>query len=436
MSLNDVISLTISASSNTPTREGFGVPLLAVSKVPATWGAARVRSFSTLTEMTDAGFLVTDPAYLMATKLCSQNPRPATWKIGKKAVASSQSIQLLVTDATEGLVYTITVGTSVITRTVPAASSTSAEATAIAALIDALAGAVASAATATITVTPATTGALLDFSAWSSALRLTDATADPGIATDLAAFLAETSDWYGLALDNNSKAEVVAAAAWVEANKKLFITNTSDYGNKDAGSTTDTAYTLKAASYKRTACLFSGAQLLSYSGLAWMAEEFPYDPGKRTWAFKALAGVTVDVLTSGWESALKAKNCTFYAAILGVACTQGGKSAQGEWIDTMRFIDWFESEMKLQVFNVIVNSPKIPYTDKGAGTIYSTMSAVMRSGVRAGGLVDDSNLAVVVPKVADVDAVSKAGRLLPDITFSGTLDGAIHSVKIAGTLTV
>jgi hypothetical protein len=436
VSLEDIVQITITAATNTPTRPGFGTPLLAVSKVPATWGANRVRTFSKLSELTDAGFLVTDPAYLMATKLASQNPRPRKFKIGKRALVPSQTIELKCLSATEGDVYTITVGTDVITYTVPAAVTPTDVAAAIAALIDALTSAVATSAVDVITVTPQTAGALLNFKSISKLFKLTDITADPGIATDLAAIAAEDSDWYGLALDSNSQAEVVAGAAWTEAAKKLFFANTTDYGNKDPAYTYDLMYVLKAAGYKRTAVLFSGAELLSYSGLAWMSEEFPFDPGKRTWAFKSLSGVTVDTLTAGETAAIEGKNGNHYTPVAGLSVTQNGKSAQGEFIDTTRFIDWLESEMKIQVFAALANAPKIPYTDKGVGTIVATITSVLRAGVRAGGLADDDNLFVRAPKVADVDSISRGARLLPDVEFGGRLAGAIHAVKVAGTLSV
>lgn len=436
MALEDIVDLTITASTLTPSRPGFGTPLLAVGKVPVSWGTSRVRSFSKLTELTDAGFAVTDPAYGMASKAFSASPKPKKVKIGKRAVGASQSVQLLVTSAAEGLVYHLTVGTTLVTYTVLAAATTSTVATALAALINALPATAASAATATITVTPEVVGTLVNLSALNKELELTDNTADPGIAADLAAFQAEDSDWYGLALDSNSKNEVLAAAAWAEANKKIFGANSSDAGVAKSGSTTDVAYLLKAASYKFTYLVYSKHELLSYAGLAWMAEEFPFDPGGRTWAFKQLSGVTVDVLTGAEESAVQAKNSNTYTTVAGLPITFPGKTANGDFIDNRRFIDWLESEMKIQVFAKLATTPKIPYTDKGVSLIVAVMKAVLRAGVRAGGLADDENLQVQAPKVADVDTISRAGRLLPDLSFGARLSGAIHSTKIAGTLSV
>ena len=47
-----------------------------------------------------------------------------------------------------------------------------------------------------------------------------------------------------------------------------------------------------------------------------------------------------------------------------------------------------------------------------------------------------SEYEVTVPLVADIDPADKAVRNLPDVNFTGVLAGAIHTVEIAGTISV
>jgi hypothetical protein len=42
----------------------------------------------------------------------------------------------------------------------------------------------------------------------------------------------------------------------------------------------------------------------------------------------------------------------------------------------------------------------------------------------------------MAPKVKDVSSADRANRVLPDVTFSATLAGAIHAVEILGTISV
>ena len=52
-----------------------------------------------------------------------------------------------------------------------------------------------------------------------------------------------------------------------------------------------------------------------------------------------------------------------------VSITQNGKVAAGEWIDVIRFRDWLQEEITVNVFNALVNSDKVPYTDDGIAII-------------------------------------------------------------------
>ena len=437
MALEDIVNVSITAQTATPTRPGFGTPLFAVSKVPAAF-TELVRTYSSLSGMIDDGFTTGDAAYLMAAAAFSQNPRVKKVKIGKRALPQTQVVTLTVLSATAGKVYNLTVDGTAITYTVPGSGSptTTTVATAIAALIDAVSTVAATSSTATITVTASVAGTTFDISDWTtSLLNLKKTNTDPGIATDLAAILNEDSDWYGLAIDSTSAAEIVAAAAWVEANGKLAVFDSSDYDIIATGSG-DVGSTLKTSAYARSAIMFSGNSTQSYASAAWLGNRFPFDPGSDTWMFKTLKGVPVTVLTDSQMGYALGKNVNVYTTIAGINMTQQGKSASGEFLDVTRFIDWLTAEIKVRVFAVLVNNQKIPYTDAGVDVIVSIVKGALQDGINVGGLAADPAPYVSAPAVADIDSVTKASRLLPDVTFTGTLAGAIHAVEINGTLSV
>lgn len=440
MSLEDVVEVTITNETKTPTKPGFGTPLIAASKVPVGWGSARVRVFSKLAELKDLGFATTDPAYKAASLIVSQNPRPKKFAIGKRLTAPAQSVKLKCISALQGDVYTVDVAVgngafTTLSYTVLAAATTTTVATAIELLTEAVVGVDSAAATDTITVTPNAAGTLVNFRNWSSNFEITDATPDPGLAADLDDFAEANVDWYGLCLDSNSKAEVVVGAAWTEANKKIFAYNTSDAAVRDPATTaTNVFYVLKGLSYKRSVGLYSGTELLSYAGAAWLGRVFPYPPGKLTWAYKDLAGVATDKLETGHRAAIEAANGNHYEEVAGLAVTRYGKTASGEFADVTHFLDWLEMEMKIAVFVKIASGPKTPYTTNGINSILGVMRGVMRAGVRVGGLADDENLYVRGPAVTDVDASVRASRLLPNLEFGGRLAGAIHTAILAGTV--
>jgi hypothetical protein len=435
MPLEDIVDLTITAETTTPSKPGFGVPLILANSLPAGF-TARTQTYASNKEMTDAGFGATHPAYLAAQKIFSQNPRVKKIKVGRRALPPTQAFTLKCLSAVEGDVYRITFAGTEISYTVLAAATTTTVATAIELLLEAVAvGSEFSSATDTITFTSATVGAYSDVSGLSSNFTFTNTTADPGLATDLAAIYAADSDWYGLTSIAPSKAEALAIAAWAEANGKLAILNTADGGVLDNAITTDVASALQDAAYVRTACLYSG-QLLSHSAAAWLGEGLPWPPGSSSWKFKTLAGITADALTAGQQANAKAKNANTYVTVEGVNITQEGWSASGEFIDVTHGLDWLRAEIKFRVYAKFVNERKTPYTDAGVASVLSVIDGALKDAVRATILAADPAPYSLAPKVSEIDPTVRATRLLPDITFSGTLAGAVHATQITGTLSV
>lgn len=445
MPLADIVNVQITAATISPTRPGFGTPLIAANTVPVSFGNARVRKYGSLGEMISAGFLVSNPAYQAAQAIKSQTPSPTYIKVGRRALKTVQSVTLTVTSAVEGDLYSAdfrgadqTPFTTLFLAT-PNGTNTTTMAATLVVPIDALPGLAATSATNVITIVPSGgAGKLFDVRNWTGPYHLADNTADPGIATDLAAIRAEDSDWYGLILDSNSKAEVVAAAAWCETQRVIFVANSSDYAVKDPASTTDVGFLLKNSSYARTVLLFQGNALLGYSGAAWMGDRFPQAPGSDTWMFKNLKGVAGDLtLQDGDIEALFDKNVNVYTPIAGVNITQNGTSASGAFADVTRFVDWLKAEIETRIVGALINLQKVPYTDKGVAMIVSIIKGALSDGVTVGGLSPDPEPQVFAPKVADVDPTTRGTRLLPNVTFQANLASAIHGVvPITGTVSV
>ncbi len=439
MSLNDLVKMTISASTSTPSKPGFGTMLICAQKVPAAF-TNRVRQYGSLTEMTDAGWLVSDPAYLCAQKCFAQEPAPERVLIGRRANKLTQTTKLTCLSAVEGDIYKITIGGTAITYTVLAAATTTTVATAIELLVEAVTGIASTSSGPDITAVTSAAGTLADYADWSDNFHFQDITTDPGTTVGLAADLAAikgatTLDWYGLALDSNSEAEIEIAALFTETEKKIFVPNSSDSGCADPDNTTDVMSDIKAAAYARTGVLFSKRQLLSYSGAAWMAKQFAgAKPGEDTWAFKTLAGVTVDDLLDGERSAILAKNGNFYAPTSSVNITERGTSGAGEFLDIVRFVDWQRAEIQFRVFFAFVNNKKIPYTDVGIDSIVSIIDGGLGAGVDAGGL-EAGTIKVTAPKSAAIPTATKATRKLSGVKFTAKLAGAIHQLDIDGSLT-
>lgn len=443
MSLDDLVSVDITADSTSPTRPGFGTILCLVSTVPAGFSATTTTVVKALTDMADLGFDSDDSGYVLVKKIFSQKVRPKQVKLWQRSSPNTFGATLtLGASSVVGATYTVSANGVECEHALTSGEDQDDAATSIAALIGAVDGVAASATGAVITVTSSgAAGTMVRLSDWSTNIKLENTTADVGTDDDLDAALVADSDWYGVALDGCGKAEILTAASWCEANKKLFTPHTCDSEVYDAGVTDDVASEVKTNGYVYTAVLFNGNDTFSFAGAGWMGGRFPSQPGSYTWAYKQIGGVSPDALTPTQQTALENKRCNTYTKVAGVPVTLKGITGGGEYIDVTQFIDWLKAEIQVRVFGRMVNLAKIPYTDLGVDIIISEIMGALMAGVRASGLdpgdgKDIPAPSASAPKVADVDVIDRANRHLPDVKFSGRLAGAIHDLSINGTLSV
>ena len=103
-----------------------------------------------------------------------------------------------------------------------------------------------------------------------------------------------------------------------------------------------------------------------------------------------------------------------------------------------------QEEITVNVFNALVNSDKIPYTDEGIAIIEAQIRQALELGTRRGGIApieydEDGNenygYTISVPLSSSISANQKATRVLQDVSFTARLAGAIHVVEITGSLT-
>lgn len=260
------------------------------------------------------------------------------------------------------------------------------------------------------------------------------------IATSLAAIQAVSDLWYGLSLCNQSSAVILAAALYIETQEKIFIADSLDAGIPASGSG-DVLSQLKALGYDRTALMYSTSAAQGPSA-AWLGGQLPQTPGSSTWKFKTLIGITPDSLSQTAVNNIiglpgtPAKNGNIYETVGGVPITQEGWMVSGQFIDITVGLDWLKSRMQENVFSLLVASPKVPYTDQGVSVIVNAIRQTLQQGVINGLIDGNSPIEVNAPAVLDIPLADRANRILPDVTFSCRLAGAVHFVEIQGTVSV
>lgn len=442
MSLNEHVSITITQDSVGVARAGFGVPL--ILSVNAAW-TERVRSYGSLLEVAD-DFATDSPEYLAANAIFSQSPHPERIMIGRAAGQPTQRYKVTASIVENGHTYKLRVkGEGFVEEVVEFTADSSATdgeiATGLVAALNAVTNKnfTASGSTSPISITGDAAGNWFSVESLEPAylkIEQDHSEPTPTLAADLSAIALENNDWYALITLYNSDAYVKAAAAWVEANKKLYIADVSASETITlAASGGDLADDLHGLAYGRTAVVYhpSPAAML---GAAWLGARLPYDPGSETWKWVQINGVSPVQLTGTHKANLRAKKVNTLETIAGVNITWDGTTVDGDYIDVIRGLDWLEDDMQKSVFEALASAVKIPFTDAGVTVIEAAVRASLLRGVSQGLLAPDPEPVVTVPRVADVSQANKAQRYLPDVKFSATLAGAIHKVAINGVVSV
>ncbi len=441
--INEVVQVSITANSKTPSRRGFGTPLVLTYH---TRFAEAYRVYTDLAGMAADGFTSYDEAYRKASALFAQNPTVEQVVVGRLPSAPAFTTLVTVTSAVEGqhvMFKVVEPATGVVQQidyTIPASATTTTVATAIELLVEAFTGVDSSSAGAAITITPTVAGRKVHVYDLVNA-TVAETTADAGFDDELTALQALNDDWYFILIGSSSPANVAAVSAWALANPpKLFFWDSSDSslpaGVTTSGTIGETAAALKAASNNRSIGIYHPISTEA-AAAAWVGVGAPPDPGSITWALKTLLGVTAKSLTATQRVNLEAVNVNHYQPVRSIPVTRKGVVASGEWIDVIHGIDALTADMQESVFALLANSLKVPFTGAGLDVIQSATETSLKRFEGSDdqpGLLIPRQSKVIMPALSSISTADKAARQLKNVRFTALLAGAIHFVSIVGTV--
>lgn len=446
--ISDIVQVTITRDTARVLQAGFGVPLFLSETFRF---SGRSFEFVKPSELITAGFATTDEAYKAALAYTGQSVTPETSKIGRK-LTDVNAKQLLTFDAaaTAGT-FTVSLGAET-----SAAIAYDAAAAAIETAIEGITGitsvtVVGDMPVLTLTVEfdgadAATAFALLtaDVASLTSVTTGTFTHIQHGSAVEtwteaINAVIAADDAWYMLNAETRTKSEIKELAAIIETQTepaKTYIAASND-ADVLTNVSTDVASELQALSYDRTAYLWSDDEA-NYPECAWAGRLLPENPGSVTWKFKTLAGITADTFTTAQLTQLRAKNANFFETVGGNSIiTSEAVMVGGEFIDIIRGIDWLVARIGEDVLTVFINSNKVPYTNKGVSLIVAPLrKRLLDAASEDVQLITKDSIVITEPDVADALTADKAARLLKNVNFSATLQGAVHKTEINGELFV
>lgn len=444
--LDTDIAVQISLDAPPITGAGFGTVLLAVLAASLGVGfTERVRFYESAADgAADADLSSTvqdaiDVAF-------SQSPTPLRVAIGRLTTLGAEVATVTITNVDagdDGDDWIAQVGDLEATYTQGIGDAIADVAAGLGAAIHALANASAAIASPVITVTGANAGEDLGIVVTPPAAgTATVATTTPAVTVGdgLDAILASEGNWYGLCLESRSAWDIMAAAAFAEANGRLFIAQSNDAAVASgayAVDATDVASKLRQRAYTHTVPFFYTVDA-EWADVAWACNRLAVDPDRGTtiWKFVSLAGIPTDAgnVTATGKSNVLGKYANLYLTFFGQNATGNGTVANGTKVDLIVTADWLKAraqEAFAQLFlDASARGEKIPYTDEGFAAFASAARGVLRRGVNAGHFVDGTEF-ITMPELKDVSSIARAARAL-SFTFGAQPAGAVETVSVTG----
>lgn len=261
-----------------------------------------------------------------------------------------------------------------------------------------------------------------------------ETTADAAYDTELSSLELVNDDWYFVIIDSSSPANVADVAAWVLPRAKLYFSSTNSAA--ELAGTGTLGSDLSALSNDRTVLLWA-PNSHEYAGAAYVGTGAPQTPGSITWCFRQPIGVTPKQLSTTQKNFLEEDNINHLQTVNARGIVRQGVTTIGEFIDIRHGLDALSARMKEDVYELFVNSDKVPFTNTGLDMVASVMLAAMRAfeGTKEQpGLIAEGTSQVIMPDVSEFTSAEKALRRLTGVRFSGTLEGAIHGAELVGTL--
>lgn len=444
--ISDIVDVTITRETARVLQAGFGVPLILGTsfRIPD-----RVKTYSEPEDLLSDGFATTDEIHKAAVSMFAQELSPENFKVGRK-LENVNSLQKITFNAlaTAGT-FTVTVEANT-----TAGIAWNATASTIKTAIEALANVTEVTIVGDMPVLILTvefTGVdgnrhwdaiSVNVSALTGVDSATITQTQFGSAEDasytvaLNAVLAADPNWYALMSTTRVKSEIKELALIIQIKKKIYSA-ASDDADVLTNVSDDIASELKALGHTRTSYMWS-ADEESYPEAAWLGGNLPKNPGSLTWKFKKLIGIIPDTLSGSDLGFLKSKNANFFESVADNAIVTGeGVMASGEFIDIIRGIDFLDARIGEDVFAIFLNNDKVPYTNKGVSLLVSPLRArLLDAASPAVALITKESIIINEPDVSNALAADKANRLLKEITFSATLQGAVHKLEIKGKLSL
>lgn len=254
------------------------------------------------------------------------------------------------------------------------------------------------------------------------------------------AYQEKNDDWYIFLTDQTDDTYLEALGRFAEESEPTeaeLSSGAEDHRKLYIAQTESKTYAVNTA---RTVVIYT-QDTNEHADAAWLGAVGPWYPQSVTWKFKMPAGITAPTLTNSEVTAMETNHVNFVTSEYKKNYIKNGTCMDGEWIDAVLGADWIAKRMREKLYNIFMGNLNIPYTDAGFTTVSAGVFGTLEEATGYAIIAENPESGagiynVTVPKRSDATDQQAASRQMPDIAWEAQLGGAVHGVKVKGTLKV
>ncbi|CAK1228360.1 DUF3383 family protein [Fructobacillus tropaeoli] len=163
-------------------------------------------------------------------------------------------------------------------------------------------------------------------------------------------------------------------------------------------------------------------------------------PGSTTWKFRSVTGIAPNGYTSSELGQIKKANGISYVkAVGGAYMLSEGWTITGDYIDEIHARIWIENEIKASLQELLTNTAKLSYDQRGIIQIQSAIDLVLMSAANNGIIATDDKTGRPAYVVTATPRSSQSSSDVHTRTYRGAAfkyvqAGAIHNIVVSGQI--
>lgn len=276
-------------------------------------------------------------------------------------------------------------------------------------------------------------------------VTITVGAADTAKAQNLVAAIEElrdvNDDFYFLLTDVTDESCVTALCQWAESTaptEAALGAGVEDHRKFYLGQVTNKEYVNQ---FGRSAVFYSDAPTDEWLDAAMLGCVGPFWPQAVTWKWKVPDGVSAADLKDSERDVLEENRVNFMTAEYKHEYVKNGICGDGNFIDNVLGADYITYQIRENLYQIFLTNAKISYLDEGFAIIGAGVFAALNKAVDLHIIAKDPEdgtgiYTVTLPKRSEATEEQAANRQMPDIKWEAQLEGAVHGVKVKGTLSV